>query len=76
MRERKNKITEGDEKDIHERNAEFMKESYENARFLIEKYDWKRIECSKKGKGSNTTDLLLSIEEIHEKIYKEIEPKL
>lgn len=42
---RKNKITGGDEQDIHESSEEHIKESYEAARYVAKKYNWVTINC-------------------------------
>lgn len=65
MNNRLNKITKEKEKDIHEKNSEFLLESYNNALYVAKKYSWKIINCSK-------DDKILSKEAIHQKIYQEI----
>lgn len=62
MRARANKFTGEEEKDIHERNQEYMKNSYENAQYVANKYNWRRISCADGNR-------LKSIDEIHEEIY-------
>ena len=47
--------------DIHERNIEFLKRSYENGVYVSDKYDWKVIECFE--------DKMRSIDSIHEELY-------
>lgn len=42
---RKNKITGENKKDIHESNLDYLKKSYENALWVAEKYKWHRISC-------------------------------
>lgn len=66
MLERKNKITGEKEKDIHEKDYEYLKNSYENACFIAKQEKWVEIECVIDGK-------LKSIEEIGEEIYKIVE---
>ena len=61
---RPNKINKGIEKDIHEADLELQKDSYENARYLIDKYGWIRIICIDKG--------LKDKESIHDEIYAKI----
>lgn len=63
MRERANKITGSDQKDIHESNEEYMINSYNNALYVAEKYHWKKVKCAENGK-------IKSIDEIHEDIYR------
>mgnify|MGYP004498042745 FL=1 len=63
MKERENKFTHGEEKDIHERDPEYIKKSYENARFVADRFGFTRIDCTKDGK-------LKSIDEISDEIIK------
>lgn len=63
MGNRPNKITNESTKDIHEKNQEYLINSYLNALYVAKKYDWKRINC-------NTNDNnILGISVIHEKVY-------
>ena len=62
MEERNNKFTGTETKDIHERNFEYMNNSYNNAKSVAEKYSWKKITCIKDNN-------IRSIEEIAEEIY-------
>jgi len=48
--------------DIHERDLEFMKKVYENSLFVANYLDFQTVECSKNNE-------MLSIDEIHEKVY-------
>ena len=61
MAERKNKITGEIQKDIHEKNKEYLKKSYDNACEIAKKYNWQEIKCVNKE--------LKSIEDIGEEIY-------
>lgn len=63
MAERKNKFTGENDKDIHERNEEYLISSYNNAINIAEKYKWNRVKCT-------DGDKLKSIDEIHEEIYR------
>lgn len=65
MKDRANKFTGKDEKDIHESNLEYLQKSYKNSLEIAEKYGWNKITC-------NDSDNLKSIEEIHNEIYNEI----
>lgn len=65
MEERLNKFTGDEKKDIHERNLDFLQNSYNNAKKIAEKYNWIRINCVE-------NDTMYSIEEIHDKIYESI----
>lgn len=62
MEERKNKFTGADEKDIHEKNYNYLVESYNNALYVADKYNWNKINCVAMGK-------IKTVEEIHGKIY-------
>jgi len=53
------------EQDIHERDAAYLAASYACALEVSEKYGWEKIDCAPSGK-------LLSVEEIHEEIYRRI----
>ena len=65
MENRENKITHEQQKDIHERDANHLKDAYEAACSLVDKYDWYEVKCLKDGG-------IRSIEDIHEEIYNEI----
>jgi dTMP kinase len=45
MEIRGNKITNG-KLDIHEKNSEFMRKSYENAKYVAHKFNWEIIKCT------------------------------
>ena len=62
MENRNNKITGEQEKDIHEKNVEYLEKSYKNALYVAKKCGWNVIECVKDGK-------LRSIEDINDEIY-------
>lgn len=66
---RKNKFTGEEEKDIHEKNEEYLVHSYKNACKIAEKYDWKQIDCISAGN-------IKTIDDIHEEIYEAIIKKL
>ena len=65
IEERENKFTHTKEKDIHERDIQHLKDSYNSAISLIDKYNWKEIKCIENGK-------IRTIAEIHEEIWNEI----
>lgn len=65
MEKRENKFSGGSEKDIHERNAEYLKVSYDNAVYVAEKFNWTRIKCVADGK-------IRTPQEIHEDIYRAV----
>ena len=65
MKERINKITGEEKKDIHESDKEYLKNAYNLAKELAEKYRWIIISCVKNGK-------LRTIEEINDEITEKI----
>jgi dTMP kinase len=62
MADRKNKFSGGSEKDIHERNQEYLISSYNNAVSIAEKYNWHKVQCT-------DGEILRSIDDIHNDIY-------
>ncbi len=65
MENRENKIDGTDEKDIHERNKEYLIKSYETSKYIADKYDWEIVDCVSDGD-------MRSIESISEDIYSKI----
>ena len=65
MEKRKNKFTNQEEKDIHEKDRNHIIESYNAACSVAKKYNWIEIQCVKDNK-------IRTIDEIHEEIYKNI----
>lgn len=55
MAERANKIDNSDKKDIHERNSEYLKKSYQNAKGIADKLLWDVIPCA--DKDGNVRDI-------------------
>ncbi len=65
MKERANKIDGRAQKDIHERNCEYLLKSYDTAVNAAKKYGWKRISCvDEKG--------IRPVEDIHNEILTEV----
>ena len=62
----KRKHNAGVSNDIHEKDKKFLKQIYENSNWIADYLGWDIIECSDNGQD------LLSVEEIHERIYKRI----
>jgi len=62
MKERKNKITGMAEKDIHEKSAGHLTDSYNNACDIAEIYNWKHVHCVRDEK-------IRDISEINDEIY-------
>ncbi|AVQ46681.1 TPA: dTMP kinase [Clostridium sporogenes] len=65
METRNNKFTGEKEKDIHENNYEYLLESYNNSKYISEKYGWNRIECTNE-------DKIKTIDQINDDIIKVI----
>lgn len=59
---RDNKITGNEEKDIHEKDIQYLKDSYNISKELANKYRWKNINCI-------TNSNIKTIDEIHNEIY-------
>mgnify|MGYP000995024596 CR=1 FL=1 len=62
IQNRENKINGFEEKDIHEKDYEYLLNSYNNSCKVADKYGWKRIDCVRTGR-------LREINDIHEEIY-------
>lgn len=62
MKNRANKFTGNQEKDIHENDKEYLIDCYNNSLDIAKKYGWKRVKCNK-------GDVLRSIDDINEEIY-------
>ncbi len=69
MKNRENKFSHTQEKDIHERNAKHLEESYKAACSVSKKYGWYEIRCVE-------NENLRTIDEIHEEIYEEVKRKI
>ena len=69
MKDRKNKFTGEEAKDIHESNKEYLINSYNNSLYIADKYNWKVIKCCKDNK-------LRTIEDINDEIYDNIKKYL
>ena len=66
MKNRENKFTHAQAKDIHESDSSHLQDSYNAACSLVDKYDWYEVKCVK-------NDKIRTIEDIHEEIYAEVE---
>lgn len=66
MAARANKIDGSDEKDIHEKNREYLEATYRAAAVVSEKYGWKHVLCGVDGEP-------LTIEKISEEVIKAAE---
>ena len=47
IKNRENKFTHTEKKDIHERDSKHLEESYNAACSLVEKYNWNEVKCVK-----------------------------
>lgn len=63
MANRKNKITGENEKDIHEKNSEYLKKSYDNAMYVAKKFGWTVVDCTE-------GDRIKSLDEIQKELKK------
>ena len=66
MKNRINKFSHEEIKDIHERNPKHIEESYKAACSLVNKYNWYEVKCV------NKDNEIRSIDDIHEEIYNEV----
>lgn len=66
MENRENKITHQSEKDIHEKDIDYLNKSYNAACLLSKQYDWYEIQCVKNNE-------IRTIDDIHNEIYSEIQ---
>ena len=65
IKNRENKFTHNNKKDIHERDKGHLIDSYNAACKVAKDYNWYEVKCVKEGK-------IRTIEDIHEEIYEEI----
>lgn len=71
MKNRENKFSGNSEKDIHERNGEYLFKSYKNACFVADKYSWKKVTCVKNNKIRTIEDINNELYDIVKKIISE-----
>ena len=69
IKNRENKFSHTQEKDIHERSHSHLQESYEAACSVAKKYGWYEIACT-------ANNQLKTIEEIHAEIYEEVKKEI
>jgi len=69
MKNRENKFTHQQKKDIHERDENHIIDSYNAACNVADKYNWEKIECVKDNR-------IRSIDEIHEDIFNVIKKEI
>lgn len=65
IKNRENKFTHQDKKDIHERDVNHLKDAYKAAGYVSKKYNWYEIKCVKNNE-------IRTIEDIHQEIYNEV----
>lgn len=65
MKDRENKFSHTQVKDIHEKDANHIIASYNAACYVSKKYGWYKVDCIKDGE-------LRSIDDIHNEIYEEV----
>lgn len=63
LEQRESKFVGKQKKDIHENNYDYLVNSYNNALYIANKYNWNKINCVKDG-------VIKTVDEIHEDIYK------
>lgn len=66
IKDRENKYSHEKQKDIHEKDEKYLQQAYDNACYLINKYNWDEINCTIDGN-------LRTIEDIHEEIYSKVQ---
>ena len=69
MKNRDNKFSHEKQKDIHEISKNHLQDSYNNALYLVEKYNWEVIDCS-------AENGIKSLEEINQILYDKFIPYL
>ena len=69
MMNRLNKFTGAEDKDIHERNHDYLVSCYNNAGKIADKYGWHRIKCINDEK-------IRDIDDISDEIYKKVKELL
>lgn len=72
IKNRENKFTHNDKKDIHERDSKHLEESYNAACGLVDKYDWNEIKCVKENQIRTREDIH---NEIFNIVFNEIQKK-
>ena len=63
MAGRNNKITGENKKDIHEKNTDYLRQVYINAREIAKRLEWTEIKCSVNGKPRTIEDIAGDIAE-------------
>ena len=66
IRDRKNKFTNESQKDIHESDKDYLVKTYENSKFVADKYQWHIVKCIDQDRN------MRSVDQIHEEIYTRV----
>ena len=72
IKNRENKFTHTEKKDIHERDSKHLEESYNAACSLVDKYNWNEVKCVKNEEIRTREDIH---NEIYNIVYKKIQKK-
>ena len=70
IKNRENKFSHTSKKDIHEKNPDYLEQSYKAACDLAKKYSWEEIKCVREN------NCIKTIDEIHEEIFKIISKEI
>ncbi len=65
IKDRQNKITGGDDKDIHERDTAYLERVYRTSLLLADKLGWTKVTCVEDGR-------IRTREAIHEDVYRAV----
>nr|WP_297574311.1 thymidylate kinase [uncultured Peptostreptococcus sp.] len=66
IKDRMNKFTNESQKDIHESDTDYLVKTYENSKFVADKYQWQIVNCI------NEDRKMRSVDQIHEEIYSRV----
>lgn len=69
IKNRENKFTHSEKKDIHERDEQHLKDAYNAACSLVDKYGWNEIKCV-------VNNEIRTREDIHQEIYKLVQEEI
>ena len=72
IKNRENKFTHSDKKDIHERDSKHLEDSYNAACSLVGKYNWNEVKCVRDNEIRTREDIH---NEIYNIVYKEVQKK-
>lgn len=66
IKDRMNKFTNESQKDIHESDTDYLVKTYENSKFVADKYQWQIVNCINEDRN------MRSVDQIHEEIYSRV----